>query len=271
MSVYSEDYESSSQSERKEITADGKTISTNEDIEMNVENSREENLESQVKDIDNTMGLVRTYFDKKFESLKREISDDVTKASKRRKTTDSVDFKYKSNKMQYNFKSELIEDLHGVVELVNSGSITRSVKKLKNAISDIKKRNKLIRMADRSVAGWRTVEEYKPDDLADNSDDEKKIRTAETRAISKMKKQQPSRQGRSFNQNYSASTFTFRPQNQHPPGRPIYSGQNNQINNQFNYQKRQPKPTDICLACGQQGHWRTSCPNFQSRAKPSGK
>ena len=45
-------------------------------------------------------------------------------------------------------------------------------------------------MADRSPAGWATVEEYLSDELASDSEDEKRIRSAEARAIRKrtMKK-----------------------------------------------------------------------------------
>ena len=37
----------------------------------------------------------------------------------------------------------------------------------------------MIRFADKSPAGWAAVEEYKSDELADASDDEKKLRSAE--------------------------------------------------------------------------------------------
>ncbi|XP_065936218.1 uncharacterized protein [Magallana gigas] len=45
-------------------------------------------------------------------------------------------------------------------------------------------------MADGCPAGWKTVQEYQSNDIADNSDDEKKIRSAENRALrnSKQKK-----------------------------------------------------------------------------------
>ena len=48
-------------------------------------------------------------------------------------------------------------------------------------------RQKLIRMADRSEHGWATVKEHLEDELADDSDDEKRIQKAEFRAGRKLK------------------------------------------------------------------------------------
>ena len=42
----------------------------------------------------------------------------------------------------------------------------------------IKKRQKLIELADRSKDGWQVAQECKSDDLASNSEDEKEIRKA---------------------------------------------------------------------------------------------
>ena len=43
-------------------------------------------------------------------------------------------------------------------------------------------RQKMIKLADRSELGWSVVEEYDADELADNSEDEKKIARAEKEA-----------------------------------------------------------------------------------------
>ena len=48
-------------------------------------------------------------------------------------------------------------------------------------------RQKAIRIADRSEFGWATVDEDEEDELAENSDDEKRLYRAEMRAGRKLK------------------------------------------------------------------------------------
>ena len=42
----------------------------------------------------------------------------------------------------------------------------------------IRKRQKLIRIADKSVASWKVVDEYVSDDLTSGSEDDKRLRRA---------------------------------------------------------------------------------------------
>ena len=60
-------------------------------------------------------------------------------------------------------------------------------KNLKNCLEIIRKLNKLIRLADKSEAGWAIVEEYQTDELASDTDDDRKIRRAEKAALEKKK------------------------------------------------------------------------------------
>ena len=52
-------------------------------------------------------------------------------------------------------------------------------------IKDIQSRNKLIRIADKTEGGWSTVEEYQQSELADDSDDDRKIWLDSSRALQK--------------------------------------------------------------------------------------
>ena len=65
------------------------------------------------------------------------------------------------------------------------------MKKAKTIVDEgeklVAERQKHIRIADRSENGWATVEEYVEDELADNSDDEKRLSRADARAGKKLK------------------------------------------------------------------------------------
>ena len=66
-------------------------------------------------------------------------------------------------------------------DLAEANTILQSLKK------KLSKPNKLIRFADKSPAGWNAVDEYESDELAENSEDEKRLRSTERRALSRMK------------------------------------------------------------------------------------
>jgi len=56
----------------------------------------------------------------------------------------------------------------------------RDASKMKGVVAEIKQkllhRNKIIKMADSSAAGWGTVQEYELNDLTVDSDDDRRIR-----------------------------------------------------------------------------------------------
>ena len=55
------------------------------------------------------------------------------------------------------------------------------------ALASIQKRQKLIKLADKSEAWWLVVDEYENDEWVDDSEDDKKIRRAQDKAVRKKK------------------------------------------------------------------------------------
>ena len=89
---------------------------------------------------------------------------------------------------------------------ISRGNIEDLSANLTSIATKLKKRNKLIKLADRSPAGWSTVQEYEQDPMASDSDSTQKIRQAEQKGIQKKKVKTPA----SFTQS-SLSQFLKHP------------------------------------------------------------
>lgn len=61
-------------------------------------------------------------------------------------------------------------------------------KKEDKLVKEVQRRNILIKLDGRSPAGWATALEYLSDDMASDSENEKRMRAAETRALVKKKR-----------------------------------------------------------------------------------
>ena len=77
--------------------------------------------------------------------------------------------------MQFEFNSSLLDSINSASASLLEGNLNRVNQDLENAKTLLNKRNKAIRFAVKSSAGWTAVEEYESDELADDSEDEKKL------------------------------------------------------------------------------------------------
>ena len=92
----------------------------------------------------------------------------------------ATEFKYKGNRKQFQFNAEVDEILN---RIENNADDPDKVRQLAaEAKKVIKKRQKLIKIADKNKDGWLVVEEYESDDLASDTDDEKRLKKARSAA-----------------------------------------------------------------------------------------
>ena len=166
-----------------------------------------------------------------------------------------MQFRFKGNKSQFTFNEEIAEALEKASNRLSEGKPV-----IAKEVVDLKKSNKLIRLADKSDAGWAAVDEYLLDELASDIEDEKRIRSAQTRAAAKKKKNKSLRP-RPYN--YRRQNAAETPPN--PDSRNNYSFR--RYNQQYRYQYSfgrggsGPRPSDECFGCHQKGHWRRNCQN----------
>ena len=124
-------------------------------------------------------GLLKGFLKKELDSKSKELE------VKSKIDKETAEFKYKGNRKQYELNAYLDNAFSQIRSKADEPS---EVKKLaKEAEVHLKKRQKLIKLADRSKDGWLVVQEYESDDLASDSEDEKKIKKAKNAAEKKRK------------------------------------------------------------------------------------
>ena len=99
---------------------------------------------------------------------------------------DASELKFKGNRKQFELNANLSNIFKRIEENIDNLSEIRPL--IEEGQQLIKKRQKLIKLADRSKDGWQVAQEYESDDLASNSEDEKRIRKAES-AVEKKRKE----------------------------------------------------------------------------------
>ena len=130
---------------------------------------------------------------------------------------------------------------------------------MQEVIEALGKRNKLIRLAERSEAGWRAVEEYIAIEDVPDSDDDRKMRQAEQRAI--RKKEAKKRPPRVYNNPVTGPVQRqYYEQQKGPNFRPY---RQNQLGFKTGFQQFQNSSRFSCHFCGQPGHWKAACPHRQ--------
>ena len=114
----------------------------------------------------------------------------------------------------------------------------------------LSRRKKLIKLADRSEAGWALLEEYVEDDLAEDFEDERRIEKAERAAERKIAKRK-----RDATTTRTAVRHNERTEPLLPDGKRLHKAKEPTALVPF-----AASTPGACHQCGEFGHWRRECP-----------
>ena len=111
----------------------------------------------------------------------------------------------KGNQKQLDHELEVLDKFDAAASALKNKSYDKVKTVLEECTGTVSKRIKAIKLADKSEFGWQTVNEYLSDELASDSDDEKRMYRAERRAERKIKDKRR-RQTRPFTRRSSQPT-----------------------------------------------------------------
>jgi hypothetical protein len=137
-------------------------------------------------DILDAVELFNNRIDVVLEKQRRAIVSEILLKSK---PTKSTDLHGEGNRIQFNFNEERLANLSILEQKLQSNDVACSLEIIEREKKALKYRNKSIRIADKH--GWATVKEYVDSDIADNSEDASKLRSAISRASAKNRRFTP--------------------------------------------------------------------------------
>ena len=149
---------------------------------------------------ENLLNQVESIVTSKMEDLQKQVADKQENLAEEQlqkfKALQGSEHKFKrrGNEVQYKLNLQVKSKIESATCQLNRDSISED--NIKQAVASLSEgtqlladRQKLILLADSSELGWRVVDEYESHEIAENSDDEKKIRRATFQAERKAKVQ----------------------------------------------------------------------------------
>ena len=172
-----------------------------DDSSANLPKSMEDAIKSVVgKSILTLSNNMTKVLDDSVHSIKRQINEDnetlIEKVVKKARRENSYTSTKKGNEDQFKHNEKVLFTIQDAKAALEANALDRAKALLDQGSEIILKRIKSIKLADRSPHGWLTVNEYLSDDLASDSEDEKRIDRSEKRASTKIKESGKARKKR---------------------------------------------------------------------------
>ena len=217
------------------------------------------------KNNETLLGSMKSILDSSLSDIKRANSDTADshlREIKKLKFEEPHRFKKKANEDQFRSNSKLTDVLDEAKSLCSTQILDKVKKSLEKGENLLAEMQKDILLADRSDYGWMVIQEYKKDDLADDSDDEKKIIRAEARARTKQNSQKAKSR-------MTASRREF------PKGQSVVVASNTDVSSPLrpipaiDAQFRNQMGPGCCFACNKPGHWRVQCRLLAAKFRPA--
>jgi hypothetical protein len=155
---------------------------------------------------------------------------------------DTYKFQKKSCENQFKFNQKVtltLKEAEATLEPRDAGAL-KTKQKISEGLELLNYRQKLVKMADSSEHGWKVVQEYTSNPLAEDSDDEKKILRVQTRAERKVKAEKEKKKSPTPYSRTAATSTASNPNNNTTP-------------------KSSQKP-GVSYNCFRPGHWQYECP-----------
>ena len=165
-----------------------------------------------------------------------------------------LSWKKEGLKKQFDIAQSIVTKCQKAMSALRLQDGAAAKKQLQLGIDILSERMKELRIADSSDAGWETVNVYRSHPVADDSDDDRRIRKAEKLAKEKMqaksRRNKPNRRFNPYRRPYFAND-SFQPRSF--PYRSFGSArsQDNAQRNTYVPDRRRSGNSNLCFFCGQ--------------------
>ena len=213
----------------------------------------------------------RSEMQEKIGKLQKEVSANQDKTAQtivqKLKADRGYTFRKKGHEQQFRFNLDIDEHIQKAREeavkiIPSSETGAKSLEKLKAKLHQgsqaIAARQKRIKVADRSDYGWAVVETYDSDELAENSEDEKRLFRAEKAAEKKCSKRK-----RRFPRKDESVQKLARNQSAEMTPQSVSAVATKQAGSSDGQQTSQAsRPIGPCFRCAAWGHLQRNCPKM---------